>query len=45
MVIIFANRKLERYANDFSYAQRKLGDNQAKLLHKRLNDLYDAENF
>jgi proteic killer suppression protein len=45
MVIIFADRKLEKYANDYSLAQRKLGNNQAKLLHKRLNDLYDAENF
>lgn len=45
MDIIFADRTLEKYANDFSLAQRKLGDNQAKLLHKRLNDLYDAENF
>jgi toxin HigB-1 len=45
MEIIFADRKLEKYANDFSLAQRKLGTDQAKLLHKRLNDLYDAENF
>ena len=45
MVIIFANRKLERYANDLSYAQHKLGNNQAIILHKRLSDLYDAENF
>lgn len=45
MNIIFADRKLEKYANDFSLTQRKLGKNQAKLLHKRLNDLYDAENF
>lgn len=45
MDIIFADRKLEKYANDFSLAKRKLGNNQAKLLHKRLNDLYDAENF
>ncbi len=45
MDIIFADRKLEKYANDFSLAQRKLGNNQAKLLHKRLNDLYDAKNF
>lgn len=45
MNIIFANRKLEKYANDFSLAQRKLGNNQAIYLHKRLNDLYDAKNF
>jgi len=45
MYIIFADRKLEKYANDYSLAQRKLGNKQAKLFHKRLNDLYDAENF
>lgn len=45
MIVIFADRKLEKYANDFSLAQRKLGHNQAKLLHTRLNDFYDAENF
>lgn len=45
MDIIFADRKLEKYANDFSLAQRKLGYNQAKLLHKRINDLYDAIDF
>lgn len=45
MNIIFADRKLEKYAKDFSLAQRKLGNNQAKFLHKRLNDLYDAKNF
>ena len=45
MNIIFADRKLKEYANNFSLAQRKLGNNQAKLLHKRLNDLYDAKNF
>ena len=45
MNIIFADRKLEKYSNDFSLAQRKLGNNQAILLHKRLNDLHDAENF
>lgn len=45
MDIIFADRKLEKLANDFNLAQRKLGSNQAMLLHKRLNDLHDAENF
>lgn len=44
MIITFADRKLEKYLNDYRYAQRKLGNNQAKLLHKRLNDLQDAEN-
>lgn len=45
MNIIFADRKLEKYANDFSLAQRKLGSNQAELYHKRLNDLRDADSF
>lgn len=45
MNIIFADRTIEKYANDYSLAQRKLGFNQAKRLHLRLNDLYDAENF
>jgi len=45
MNIIFADRKLEKYANDFKLSQRKLGNLQAELLQKRLNDLYDAESF
>jgi len=45
MNIIFADRKLEKYASDYALAQRKLGNLQAKLLHMRLNDLYDAESF
>lgn len=45
MNIIFADRKLEKYANDYKLAQRKLGSKQAELYHKRLNDLYDAESF
>lgn len=45
MNIIFADRKLEKFANDYGLAQRKLGSLQAKLYHQRLNDLYDAENF
>lgn len=45
MDIIFADRKLEKLANDFRLAQRKLGNNQAMLLHKRLNDIRDADNF
>lgn len=45
MNIIFASRKLEKYANDYSLAQRKLGNIQAKLYQQRLNDMYDAESF
>jgi proteic killer suppression protein len=45
MNIIFADKKLEKYAQDYSLAQRKLGSIQAKLYHQRLNDLYDADSF
>lgn len=45
MNIIFADRKLEKYAHDYKLAQRKLGCLQAKLFQQRLNDLYDAESF
>lgn len=45
MNIIFADRKLEKYAYDYKLAQRKLGNKQAELFHKRLNDLYDADSF
>lgn len=45
MDIIFANKKLEKFANDIKLTERKLGYNQAILLHKRINDFYDAENF
>jgi len=45
MNIIFADRKLEKYANDYSLAQRKLGSTQAVLYQKRLNDLHDADSF
>lgn len=31
MNIIFTNRKLEKYANNFKLAQRKLGALQAEL--------------
>ena len=45
MNIIFADRKLEKYANNYSIAQRKLGSIQAELYHQRLNDLHDADSF
>ncbi len=45
MNIIFADRKLEKYENDYSLAQRKLGSIQAKLYLQRLNDLRDADSF
>lgn len=45
MNIIFADRKFEKYAYDYKLAQHKLGNKQAELFHKRLNDLYDADSF
>jgi toxin HigB-1 len=45
MNITFADRNLEKYANDYGLAKRKLGNLQAELFHKRLNDLFDAESF
>ena len=45
MNIIFADKKLEKYANDYSLALRKLGSVLAKLYHQRLNDLFDAGSF
>lgn len=45
MNIIFADKKLKSYANDFNLAQRKLGSIQARIFHRRLNDLHDACSF
>ena len=35
MNVIFSDRKLEKYANDYKLAQRKLGALQAELYQKR----------
>jgi toxin HigB-1 len=45
MDIIFADKKLEKYANDYKLAQRKLGDKRARLYHQRLDDMSDSESF
>lgn len=45
MNITFANKKLEKWANNFSFAQKKLGNERAAKYHQRLGDLRDAESF
>lgn len=45
MDITFADKKLEKWANNFASAQKKLGNERAVLYHKRLGDLYDAVCF
>jgi proteic killer suppression protein len=45
MDITFANRKLEKYGNSFSLAQKKLGNDRATKYHQRLGDIRDADSF
>ena len=45
MNIIFANKKLEKWANNFDFAQKKLGIDRATKYHKRLGDIRDIESF
>lgn len=45
MNIIFANKKLEKMANNFALSKKKLGNKRAIKYHQRLNDIYDVENF
>jgi len=45
MKIIFANKKLEKFANNFSTAQKKLGHERATKYHQRLDDIHDADSF
>lgn len=45
MNITFANKKLEKFANDFKSSNRKLGKNRATKYHKRLGDIRDADSF
>ena len=45
MDITFANKKLEKWANNFTLAQKKLGNERAVKYHQRLGDLRDAESF
>ncbi len=45
MNIIFADRKLEKYANDYKLSIRKLGAVRAELYQRRLQDMLDVESF
>ncbi|HLN20907.1 MAG TPA: type II toxin-antitoxin system RelE/ParE family toxin [Bacteroidales bacterium] len=45
MIITFADNNLRKYANDNRLAVRKLGPKRAELFHRRLEDIYDTENF
>lgn len=45
MDIIFADRKLEKLANNFPLAQKKLGIERATKYHQRIEDMQDVESF
>ncbi len=45
MNITFANKKLEKYANNDRLAVRKLGKRRAELFKRRLDELLAAENY
>ena len=45
MNITFANNKLKKWANNFTLAQRKLGNDRAVKYHQRLGDMRDADSF
>jgi proteic killer suppression protein len=45
MDITFENKKMKKWANDFSLAQKKLGNERARKYHQRLGEILDAENF
>ncbi|MDV7398653.1 hypothetical protein RZS08_45025, partial [Arthrospira platensis SPKY1] len=45
MDITFADRNLRKFANNYSLAQRKMGDKRAKLYHQRLDDMKDSLSF
>ena len=45
MNITFANRKLEKWANNFALAQKKLGNARATKYHQRLSDMRDIDSF
>jgi hypothetical protein len=42
MDITFANKKLEKWANNFAIAQKKLGNDRATKYHQRLGDMRDV---
>lgn len=45
MDIIFAEKNLEKWANDFALAKKRLGNDRAAKYHQRLGDLQDVESF
>ncbi len=45
MDITFADHKLEKWANNYGLAQKKMGADRAKKFHRRLGDLMDAVSF
>lgn len=45
MDIIFADKKLEKWANNFALAQKRLGNERAAKYHQRLGDMRDANSF
>lgn len=45
MNITFANKKLEKWANNIALAQKKLGNERAVKYHQRLGDIHDVESF
>jgi toxin HigB-1 len=45
MNIIFATKNLEKWANNFALAQKKLGNARAVKYHQRLDDMRDADSF
>jgi proteic killer suppression protein len=45
MDIIFADKKLKKYANHNGLARQKLGAQRAKAFQKRMEDIRDADSF
>jgi toxin HigB-1 len=45
MDIIFANKKLEKWANNYALAQKKLGNERAKKYHQRMEEMTNAQSF
>ena len=43
MDIIFKNRKLERICNDYKQLQKAYGDQQARKIRQRLDELHAAD--
>jgi len=45
MNLTFANKGLEKWANNFKLSQKKHGKKRAFKYHQRLEDMRDAESF